>query len=49
MPVLYFLFFIALCGKVTWEIVIFGIAISAVVSGFMYKLKGKTFKDELVI
>lgn len=49
MPVLYFLFFIVLCGKVTLEIVLFGIAISAVVSAFMYKLKGKTFKDELII
>lgn len=49
MPVLYFLFFIVLCGKVTLEIVLFGIGISAVVSAFMYKLKGTTFKDELII
>ncbi len=49
MPVLYFLFFIVLCGKITVETVLFGIGISAVVSAFIYKLKGKTFKDELII
>lgn len=49
MPVLYFLFFIVLCGKVTLEVVLFSIAVSAIVSIFMYKLKGTTFKDELKI
>ena len=47
MPVLYVAFFVLLCGKVTLEIVLFGIGISAGVTAFMYKLSGKTFKDEL--
>lgn len=47
MPVLYFLFFIVLCGKVTVEIVLFGIGVSAVVTAFMYKIRGISFKDEL--
>lgn len=49
MAVLYVVFFILLCGKVTLEIVLFGIGISAAVTAFMHKLKSTSFKEELEI
>ena len=47
MPVLFFLFFVILNGKITLEICIFGAVISAAVSVFAWKFLGYSPRREL--
>ncbi len=47
MPILCFLFWVVLNGKITLEIVLFGVAISAAVSYVYYKVIDRPFKTEL--
>lgn len=46
MAVLYFLFWVLLNGKINLEITLIGIAVTAIVSYFNYKLMGKSFAAE---
>ncbi len=42
MPVLFFVLWILINGKITWELVLFGILISGAVAFFAYKVLGYT-------
>lgn len=47
MPVLFFLFWVAINGKINLEIILIGVLVSLLTSWFTYKLMGQNFKSEL--
>lgn len=44
MPVLIFVFWIALNGRLAWDVLVIGIAVSALVSVFTYRFLGVSIK-----
>ncbi|MDR2167524.1 MAG: Na+/H+ antiporter subunit E [Clostridiales bacterium] len=47
MPILFFIFWIALNSRITVEVVVLGVIVSVLVSLFAYRLLGLSFKGQL--
>ena len=47
MPVLFFLFWVALNARITLEVVILGVVVAVLVSAFTYRLLGLNFKEQM--
>jgi multicomponent Na+:H+ antiporter subunit E len=47
MPILFFIFWIALNSRITVEVVVLGVFVSALVSAFAYRLLGLSFKGQM--
>ena len=49
MPLLIFVLWILLNGRLTWEIVLFGVGISAAISCFAYRVIGYSVKNDWLV